>query len=125
MADLLNEPGQLIRARVEGALAAEEINLNTEHGRSRAQQLIEQVLRDYDAEALTGPATDLSASERDRIARALRDDLVGFGAIADRMLADPLAQEWMVNAPPRVFRDNEERIERVPDLVFSDEPNDV
>jgi pilus assembly protein CpaF len=37
------------------------------------------------------------------------------------MLSDPAAQEWMVNAPTRVFRDNGERIERVPDLVFTDD----
>jgi pilus assembly protein CpaF len=121
VADVLSEPEQLIRARVEGALAAEEINLNNEHGRTRAQQLIEQALRDYDAEALNGQAPEIPPAERDRLARALRDDLVGLGAIAERMLSDPHAQEWMVNAPTRVFRDNGERIERVPDLVFSDD----
>jgi pilus assembly protein CpaF len=121
VADLLNEPEQLIRSRVEGALAAEEINLNNEHGRTRAQELIEQVLRDYDAEALNGQASELAPTERERIARALREDLIGLGAIAERMLSDPVAQEWMVNAPTRVFRDNGERIERVPDLVFSDD----
>jgi pilus assembly protein CpaF len=119
--DLMNEPEQRIRARVEGALATEEINLNNEAGRARAQELIEQVLRDHDAEALNGQAVELAPSERERIARALREDLVGLGAIAERMLSDPVAQEWMVNAPTRVFRDNGERIERVPDLVFTDD----
>ena len=37
------------------------------------------------------------------------------------MLADPLAQEWMINGPKRLFRDTGERIERVPDLVFDDD----
>src|SRR5581483_9938843 len=82
MADALSEAEQRIRARVEGALAAEE---------------------------------------RERISRALREDLIGLGAIAERMLSDAEAQEWMVNAPTRVFRDTGERIERVPDLVFKDD----
>lgn len=121
MTDVLSDPEQQIRARVEGALTAEEVNLNSERGRDRAQQLIEQVLRDYEAEALNGQASDLEVEERERIARALREDLVGLGAIAERMLSDPRAQEWMVNAPTRVFRDTGERIERVPDLVFTDD----
>jgi pilus assembly protein CpaF len=120
VADLLSEPEERIRAQVEGALAAEEVNLNSEQGRARAEDLIEQVLRDHEAEALNGQAADLSPSERERIARALREDLIGLGAIAERMLSDPQAQEWMVNAPTRVFRDTGERIERVPDLVFHD-----
>jgi pilus assembly protein CpaF len=121
VAELLNEPEQRIRVRVEGALAAEAVNLNSEKGRQRAQELIEQVLRDYDAEALNGQAAELAATERERIARALREDLIGLGAIAERMLSDPVAQEWMVNTPRRVFRDDGERIERVPDLVFQDD----
>jgi hypothetical protein len=110
--EVLSNPEQQIRARVEGALTAEEVNLNSERGRARPQQLIEQVLRDYEAEALNGQASDLAVEERGRIARALREDLVGLGAIAERMLSDPQAQEWMVNAPTRVFRDTGERIER-------------
>lgn len=121
MADVLSEPEERIRARVEGALAAEEVNLNSEQGRARAAELIEQVLRDHEAEALNGQAPELAAEERARIARALREDLVGLGAIAERMLSDPQAQEWMVNAPTRVFRDTGERLERVPDLVFQDD----
>jgi pilus assembly protein CpaF len=119
--DVLSDPEQQIRARVEGALTAEEVNLNSERGRARAQELIEQVLRDYDAKALNGQASDLADEERERIARALREDLIGLGAIAERMLSDPQAQEWMVNAPTRVFRDTGERLERVPDLVFTDD----
>jgi len=119
--DIVSDPEQRIRARVEGALTAEEVNLNSELGRARAQQLIEQVLRDHDADALNGQASELAAEERARIARALREDLVGLGAIAERMLSDPQAQEWMVNAPTRVFRDTGERIERVADLVFTDD----
>jgi pilus assembly protein CpaF len=37
------------------------------------------------------------------------------------MLADPFAQEWMINGPKRIFRDTGERIERVPDLTFHDD----
>ena len=121
MADALSEAEQRIRSRVEGALAAEEVNLNSEQGRVRAKELIEQILRDHDAAALNGQASDLAADERERISRALREDLIGLGAIAERMLSDAEAQEWMVNAPTRVFRDTGERIERVPDLVFKDD----
>ena len=52
------------------------------------------MLRDYDAEALNGQAAELPPSERERIARALREDLIGLGAIAERMLSDLHAQEW-------------------------------
>jgi pilus assembly protein CpaF len=121
VAELLIEPEARIRARVENALAEEEVNLNSEQGRTRAQELIEQVLRDHEAEALSGQATALAEEERERIARSLREDLVGLGAIAERMLSDPEAQEWMVNAPTRIFRDTGERLERVPDLVFKDD----
>jgi pilus assembly protein CpaF len=121
VADVLIEPEARIRTRVENALAEEEVNLNSEHGRARAQELIEQILRDHDAEALSGQATELAVEERDRIARGLREDLVGLGAIAERMLSDPQAQEWMVNGPTRVFRDTGDRLERVPDLVFKDD----
>ncbi len=37
------------------------------------------------------------------------------------MLSDEDAQEWMVNSPKRVFRDDGQRIERVPDLLFQDD----
>ena len=37
------------------------------------------------------------------------------------MLADPEAQEWMVNGPRRIFRDTGERIERVTDIAFTDD----
>ena len=121
MADTLSDAEQRIRARVEGALAAEEVNLNSEQGRVRAKELIEEILRDHAAAALNGQAQDLADDERERLSRALREDLVGLGALAERMLSDAEAQEWMVNAPTRVFRDTGERIERVPDLVFKDD----
>ena len=41
--------------------------------------------------------------------------------VAERMLSDPTAQEWMVNTPTRVFRDNGQRIERIHDLRFEDD----
>jgi pilus assembly protein CpaF len=37
------------------------------------------------------------------------------------MLADPVAQEWMINGPKVVFRDDGERIERVTDVLFTDD----
>src|SRR5207249_43374 len=82
---------------------------------------IEEVLRAYEADALNGQERELAADEREQLARELRDDLIGLGAIAERMLADPFAQEWMINGPKRIFRDTGERIERVPDLTFHDD----
>jgi pilus assembly protein CpaF len=121
MAAALNGAEQRIRARVEAALASEEVNLSSEQGRARAKEVIERILRDHDASALNGQASELPTEERERISRALREDLVGLGAIAERMLSDADAQEWMVNAPTRVFRDTGERLERVPDLIFKDD----
>ena len=69
----------------------------------------------------TAAEAELSEPQLAALARALRDDLIGLGAIAERMLSDPDAQEWMVNGPKRVFRDNGERIERVPDIAFADD----
>jgi pilus assembly protein CpaF len=112
---------ELVRVRIEHALAGEEVNLATEQGRGRASELIEEVLRAYEADALAGSAPELADGERERLARELREDLLGLGAIAERMLSDPLAQEWMVNGPRRIFRDTGERIERVPDVVFADD----
>jgi pilus assembly protein CpaF len=121
VAELVTDPRELVRVRVERALATEEVNLASEQGRARAQTLIEEVLRGYEADALNGQERELIADEREQLARELRDDLIGLGAIAERMLADPFAQEWMINGPKRVFRDTGERIERVPDLTFHDD----
>ncbi len=123
MAELttITSPAELIRGRVEQALAQEQVNLASEHGRARAEQLLDDTLRSYDADALNGQAAALGSDERLLIARELRSDLVGLGAIAERMLADPEAQEWMINGPTRLFRDTGERIERVPDLAFDDD----
>lgn len=121
MAELIGGPDEVIRIRVERALAAEEINLASEPGRIRARELIDETIRGYEAEALNGQAEILSSEQRERVARELENDLLGLGAIAERMLSDPTAQEWMVNAPTRVFRDTGERIERVPDLTFADD----
>jgi pilus assembly protein CpaF len=121
VATVVTDPRELVRVRVEQALAAEEVNLASEQGRVRAQTLIEEVLRAYEADALNGQERELTADERERLARELRDDLIGLGSLAERMLADPFAQEWMINGPKRVFRDTGERIERVPDLTFHDD----
>ena len=121
MAEVATDPRELVRVRVERALATEEVNLASEQGRARAQTLIEEVLRSYEADALNGQERDLAPDEREQLARELRDDLIGLGAIAERMLADPFAQEWMINGPKRIFRDTGERIERVPDLTFHDD----
>jgi pilus assembly protein CpaF len=121
VASVVTDPRELVRASVEHALAAEQVNLASEGGRERAQTLIEEVLRSYEADALNGQARELTGEEREQLARELRDDLIGLGAIAERMLADPFAQEWMINGPKRIFRDTGERIERVPDLTFHDD----
>jgi pilus assembly protein CpaF len=121
VAELIGSPAEIVRVRVERALAVEEVNLASEPGRERAIELIEETLNSYEAEALNGQAEPLSAAQREQLARELRQDLLGLGAIAERMLSDQLAQEWMVNSPTRIFRDTGERIERVPDLVFADD----
>jgi pilus assembly protein CpaF len=121
VAEVVTDPRELVRVRVERALAAEEVNLASEQGRARAQTLIEEVLRAYEADALNGQERELAADEREQLARELRDDLIGLGSLAERMLADPFAQEWMINGPKRIFRDTGERIERVPDLTFHDD----
>ena len=121
MAELVTDPRELVRVRVERALATEEVNLASEQGRARAQTLIEEVLRSYEADALNGQERELAADEREQLARELRDDLIGLGSLAERMLADPFAQEWMINGPKRIFRDTGERIERVPELTFHDD----
>ena len=120
MAELTIEPAETVRVRVERALAAEEVNLASEAGRGRTEELIEETLRTYEAEALSGQAPRLR-EDRAAIAAELRNELVGLGGIAERMLDDQLAQEWMINGPKRLFADTGERIERVPDLVFDDD----
>ena len=114
------EPAETVRVRVERALAAEEVNLASA-GRGRTEEVIEETLRTYEAEALSGQAPRLSVEDRAAIAAELRNELVGLGGLAERMLDDQLAQEWMINGPKRLFRDTGERIERVPDLVFDDD----
>jgi pilus assembly protein CpaF len=109
----------IVRERVERRLAADEINLANEPGRERAQALIDEVIADYRAEVLSGSApAAMSDEERDEVARGLRDDLIGLGERAEQMLSDASAQEWMVNGPTRVFRDDGQRIERVTSITF-------
>jgi pilus assembly protein CpaF len=115
------EPAETIRSRVEHALVAEDVNLASETGRGRTEELIEEALRSYEADALSGQTQVLEPERRAEIAAELRNELIGLGAIAERMLSDPVAQEWMINGPKRLFRDTGERIERVPDLVFDDD----
>jgi pilus assembly protein CpaF len=117
----VSEPRELIRVRVENALAGEQIDLGESAGRERTEQLIEEILDAYVAEALNGQAPELSAEERVQLGRELREDLIGLGALAERMLGDEEAQEWMINAPRRIFRDSGERIERVPSVGFADD----
>ena len=117
----LTSPAELIRVRVEHALTTAAVNLASEQGRRQAEAVIEEALAGYESDALNGQAATLDPPERETIGRELRDDLIGLGAIAERMLSDPVAQEWMVNGPRRVFRDTGERIERVPDLIFHDD----
>ncbi len=121
MAELTMDPAETVRVRVERALAAEEVNLASEAGRGRTEEVIEETLRTYEAEALSGQAARLSVEDRAAIAAELRNELIGLGGLAERMLDDQVAQEWMINGPKRLFRDTGERIERVPDLVFDDD----
>lgn len=117
----LIETREAIRHKVEQSLDAEQVDLTRAEGRERTLQIIEQTINDHHAAALNGGNGPLSAQQRDDLAQALRDDLIGLGAIAERMLSDQSANEWMINSPKRVFRDRGDRIERVPDLRFSDD----
>ena len=120
MADM-TDPGETLRLRVETALAAEQVDLTSESGRGLTEQIIAREIEDYHAHTLNNGTPELSETERTALARELRDELVGLGAIAERMLSDPDAQEWMINGPRRIFRDSGERIERVPDIAFADD----
>ncbi len=53
MTELTLEPAETIRLRLESALASEEVNLVSEAGRGRTEELIEATLRSYEAEALS------------------------------------------------------------------------
>ena len=112
---------EAVRQSVRRMLAAEEVDLTREDGRERTLQIIEQTIAEHHAHALTNGNDQLTEQQRTELARSMRDDLIGLGAIAERMLSDPIAQEWMVNSPKRIFRDSGERIERVPDLLFDDD----
>jgi pilus assembly protein CpaF len=112
---------EAVRLRVEQALAAEQVNLTSEDGRERTERIIDAEIDTYHAQALNnGGAAGLSEQARIATARSLREDFIGLGTLAERMLNDPHAQEWLVNGPKRVFRDDGQRIERVPDVVFAD-----
>jgi pilus assembly protein CpaF len=113
-------PAEAVRHRVEAALSAAQANLASAEGREQAEALIDQALRAYQADALAGDG-DASPELLEQIRQELRDDLLGLGQVAERMLADPDAQEWMVNAPRRIFRDTGERIERVTEIAFNDD----
>jgi pilus assembly protein CpaF len=117
---LAADPAQAVRLRVEQVLAAEEVNLTSPKGRERTERIIEQEIDTYHAQALNDGGGEFSEQDLAALARSLRDDFIGLGTLAERMLSDPHAQEWMVNAPKRVFRDDGKRIERVPDVVFAD-----
>ena len=92
------DAAETIRQRVEHALTAEQVDLTSQAGRERTLQLIDQEIGTYHAQALSGANGHLSEHDRAALARALRDDLVGLGTIAERMLSDEDAQEWMITA---------------------------
>lgn len=120
MAELIH-PREAVRLRVEHALTAEDVDLTTVQGRERTEHLIEEVLNAYVAEALNGQAPELSNDERAQLARELRDEFIGLGALAERLLSDEQAQEWMINGPHQVFRDDGQRIARVTSVDFEDD----
>jgi pilus assembly protein CpaF len=116
-----SETVEVVRSKVEAILAAEQVNLTSEAGRARTARIIEDEIEAYRAQTLNAGGAELSEEEGRKVARSLRDDFIGLGALAEQMLNDPDAQEWMVNSPKRVFRDDGQRIERVPDVVFADD----
>ena len=118
-------PAERVRADVERALTEEHVNLASPAGRAQAEAAIEEALRAYQADTLAHSNGDGNADASpellERIRRELHDDLIGLGATLQRMLSDPDAQEWTINSPTRVFRDNGERIERITEIVFQDD----
>ena len=86
-------PGETIRARVERALAEEQIDLTNEQGRTRAAELIDECIRAYKSEQLAGDGELLAQETLEVFRRELRDELIGLGAIAEQMLGDGEAQE--------------------------------
>ena len=112
---------ETIRTRVEHTLASEQIDLTTEQGRTRAAELIDETIRAYKSQQLAGDGDLLGEETLEVLRRELRDELIGLGAIAEQMLADDEAQEWMINGPRRIFRDTGERIERVTTISFADD----
>jgi pilus assembly protein CpaF len=121
-AEVPGEALEAVRLSVEHSLAAEQVDFASQEGRERTQEIIAAAIDAYHARALNnGGDGQLSDAERDLLAQALRDDFIGLGTLAERMLADAVAQEWMINGPKVVFRDDGERIERVTDVLFSDD----
>lgn len=121
-AELPSDAADTVRLGVERTLAAEQVDLTSQAGRERTREIIDAAIDAHHARSLNnGGDGQLSEVERDALARALRDDFIGLGTLAERMLADPIAQEWMINGPKQVFRDDGERIERVTDVLFTDD----
>jgi pilus assembly protein CpaF len=110
-----------VRARIEQTLADEDVDLASERGRDRTRAVITEAIDRYAAEALSGQHEPIPDDVRVAIERELHHDLIGLGAIAERMLGDSLAQEWMINGPRRIFRDDGLRIERIPGIAFDDD----
>jgi hypothetical protein len=79
VAQLTVEPGEAIRLRLEHALAAEEVNLASEDGRARTETLIEETLRSYEAEALSGQAPPLAAEQRAMVDTSCETSSSGWG----------------------------------------------
>src|SRR5216683_3204948 len=76
-----------VRAQVEGALTANQVNLASPTGREQAEALIEEALTAYQADALTTNG-DGSPEQLEQIRRELRDDLLGLGQLAERKRLD-------------------------------------
>lgn len=109
-----------LRARVEQLLDERAVNLASSEGRVEAERLLALAAQELSASQLN--SGERAAGEPlEQLQRELREDLLGIGARAERMLSDPEAQEWMINSPDGVFRDTGERLERVPELAFSDD----
>ena len=76
--ELTLEPTETVRARVERALASEEVNLASEAGRGRTEELIEETLR-LRCRGAQRQAPPLDSGQRVDIAAELRNELIGSG----------------------------------------------
>jgi pilus assembly protein CpaF len=82
---------------------------------SQLRKAVEEVAHSL----LAAQETPLSRQERNRLAREIADEVVGFGPL-ERLLADPSITEVMVNGPRQVYFERKGML-NLSDVVFRDD----